>query len=89
MTYLFCTQVFSIKSHESPVPWSRAGVEYVFDCTGNAKDHLDNYFKGGAKRVIVTGADAADYPNIAADHNIDKYNKKMKVDLLSSVAESH
>ena len=71
--------MFSINSQETPVPWGRAGAEYVFDCTGNAKVHLDNYFAGGAKRVIVAGRDAFDYPQLVANLNMTQYNKKMKV----------
>ena len=65
------------------MPWGRAGAEYVFDCTGNARAHLDNYFLGGAKRVIVTGSDAADFPSFVAHRNVARnYNKKIKVYLL-------
>ena len=61
------------------MPWARAGVEYVFDCTGDAKPHLDNHFKGGAKRVVVAGSDGKNYPNFAVRHNFNVYDKKMKV----------
>jgi len=72
-------KLFSIKSDTSAVPWARAGVEYVFDCTGDAKPHLDNHFKGGAKRVVVAGSDGKNYPNLAVSHNFNVYDKKMKV----------
>ena len=72
-------QLFSIASEEKAVPWGRCGAEYVFDCTGNAKAHIEQHLAGGAKRVIVAGNDAAEYPQLVAKYNMAKYNKKMKV----------
>jgi len=70
-------KVFSTSS--DGISWADTGAEYVFDCTNEAAKHIDNYFKGGAKRVVVVGSDSHNYPNFIPSCNIKDYNKSKKV----------
>merc|ERR1712048_138444 len=64
------------------IPWSKAGVEYVCESTGDftTTEGCMKHIDGGAKKVIISApAKDADTPTIVIGVNAEEYTTEMKV----------
>lgn len=63
------------------IPWSEAGAEYVAEATGvfMTEETASAHFKGGAKKVVLTGPAKDKSPMFVMGVNQNTYAKHMKV----------
>ena len=63
------------------IPWSETGVEYVAEATGvfMTEETAGAHFKGGAKKVVLTGPAKDKSPMFVMGVNHETYTKDMKV----------
>jgi len=63
------------------IPWSETGAEYIAEATGvfMTEDTASAHFKGGAKKVVMTGPAKDKTPMFVMGVNQEKYTKDMNV----------
>jgi glyceraldehyde 3-phosphate dehydrogenase len=63
------------------IPWSETGAEYIAEATGvfMTADKAGAHFKGGAKKVVLTGPAKDKSPMFVMGVNQDTYTKDMDV----------
>jgi glyceraldehyde 3-phosphate dehydrogenase len=62
------------------IDWVSAGAEYILECTGafTSNEKASAHFKGGAKKVIISGP-SADVPMFVMGVNNTKYKKDLNI----------
>lgn len=62
------------------IDWVSAGAEYILECTGafTSNEKASAHFKGGAKKVIISGP-SADVPMFVMGVNNTKYTKDLNI----------
>ncbi|MDL2319087.1 type I glyceraldehyde-3-phosphate dehydrogenase [Eubacteriales bacterium OttesenSCG-928-A19] len=73
-------KVYGIKD-PAEIPWKDSGAEYIAEATGvfMTEDKAGAHFKGGAKKVILTGPAKDKSPMFVMGVNHEKYEKGMNV----------
>lgn len=73
-------KVFACMNPEE-IPWKDAGAEYIAEATGvfMTEDKASAHFKGGAKKVVMTGPAKDKTPMFVMGVNQDTYKKEMNV----------
>jgi len=69
-----------VRKDPANIPWSKAGAEYVLECTGIFREKADaeKHLKGGAKKVVIS-APSKTAPMFVMGCNEKKYTKDMNV----------
>lgn len=69
------------KMNPDEIPWSETGAEYIAEATGvfMTEEKASAHFKGGAKKVIMTGPAKDKSPMFVMGVNQETYTKDMNV----------